>query len=408
MLRILSGLETIHEELTLDWIKSAAWEIKRSLALQGLGTAICLSHLATFLLWLNSDSVLFKESTNPLVCWSMFPRCSELQMLSTSQMAAFITSMAVVAGLGALSFLSRRGLGLAWGLLFSSFLGFSYVIFFDPNMITNFLTGIWFISFAFLLVPKRQLTFKLLFAMFFVFEALQKFNVDWLAGFWLTDHLSSKVSDKGIEWTALIVLLIQLIAPLGLFINTKIPVYFSSVALVALGFWWGSLGDWSHLAIASIGVLFFVLKRFEDKNSESNSMYQSYLHPEPSVVWAYVFLVLFLGVQLWHKATSGGKSPTHPFAMANYDIPQECNLIGLEKFKNGHRVFSQKTDVSKNQCDLNYIERFLIEKCTQLKADPMFIDISVQFYSRKVSQSEMKRLFSEDSYCKENGEGPKS
>jgi hypothetical protein len=343
-----------------------------------------------------------------LVCWSFFSRCSELQLLTHSQMAAFITSMAVVAGLGALSFLSRRGLGLAWTLLFSSFLGFSYVVLFDPQLITNFLIAIWFFSFAFLLVPKRQLTFMLLFTLFFVFEALQKFNVDWLAGFWLTDHLDKSISDKGIEWTALAVLAIQLVSPVGLLINTKIPVYLSSALLLALGFWWGRLGDWSMLAVAGIGVLFYLLRRYEYKNSESNSQYQSYLHPEPSVAWAYIFIAVFLGLQLWHKVTSNGKSPTHPFALARYDIPQECHLIGLEKFKTGHRIFSQKTDISKSMCDLNYIERLLNEKCAKLRSDENFIDLSVQFYSRKVSQSEMKQQFSESEYCKENGEGPRS
>ena len=143
-----------------------------------------------------------------------------------------------------------------------------------------------------LFLPSKVLSFKLLLAGYFVTSGIHKLSPEWLTGRWFIDNLNIPV--KLAEWFAALSTIIEFIAPAVLFL--KDGRYFISAFLTLLAYLGGLIYIGGFLAPTMLGLMLFVfaLQLLEERRIEREFIYQSFIRPEPSVVWSGLIVGVFV------------------------------------------------------------------------------------------------------------------
>jgi hypothetical protein len=264
---------------------------------------------------------------------------------------------------------------------------------------------IFFMTFAYLLIPSKHRLMRWLVVSFFAARGLSQASPDWLSGNWYREHLHIPV--KLAEWFAALSLLTQMIGSAALLFRD------------ARFFWTGWLllffFECTHLYMGELlatstglgALLFVVFDEFELRKQEREYIYQSFIRPEPSFIIGGILLALFWFAQVtpFLGLSPGSKMRSvldvwavHPEA-AQEDCDQRTFAIYNKRVEQID-VAPQMTRQPSMAC--NVYMRFLDLKglCQQLKeADPQFQTISSVLDIRSFRDNTNYRAFEVRDFC---------
>ncbi|MAV91341.1 MAG: hypothetical protein CL676_07955 [Bdellovibrionaceae bacterium] len=382
------------------------WEINKSFSLRFLGAVLAFSQGVIAYHWsqsINSPLDFARQST--AVCWPVFPACGWVKLLSPGIIDATYWIFALSAALAVLIFLFTRAGGLAaffmWlATLFGFFL---YTQDFRLSSNAGFLT--FLLSFIYLLIPSKTFSFRLIVVALYLAFALLKLQADWLSGFWIIEQL--KVPDKLGEWLAALMTLVEMIAPLMLLI--KDGRYFWSgwftLVIYHAGMAWLGL---THLSLLFLGILVFLaLADIEDRKLEREYIYQSFIHPEPSRFWTFLFLAIFAFCQLvsdfnWFHAHTRVQSFAALYTPYQISKVETCDGRLWKIYDQGWEASSFPTVEGRDQSMICHpYLRFLDLKaeCQQLKNEPGFRTLAGVFESQRAFDGVSEIHFQSSDIC---------
>jgi hypothetical protein len=393
----------------MGFLQANLWEINKSFSLRFLGAVLALSQGVIAFNWFygaNSPLKFARHSTT--VCWPMITNCSWVKLLSPGIIDATFWIFALSICLSITLFIFTRAGGVsAFFLWVASLLGFFlYTQDFRLSSNAGFLT--FFLSFIFLLIPSKAISFRfIIFAIYLAF-ALLKLNADWLSGFWILEKVSAP--DKLGEWVAALITLIELIAPAMLLIRDGRYFWSGWFALIAYHSAMAWLGL-THLSFLFIGLLIFLgLSDLEDRKLEREYIYQSFIHPEPSRFWTFLILTLFGFCQFashysWFSNNTGVRSAVQLFTPYPISLVENCKGQLWKVYQNGWRQaeFPQVAGRDNSMKCHPYL-RFLDLKseCETLKKEAGFVTVAAIFESKRLFEGSSQVHFQSSDVCDAN------
>lgn len=374
----------------MDFIKANLWEIKQSSSLKVLGFILALIHIFTFFNW--SDLGVLSNPHYAPLCWGFFPQCDQSYLFSHFSPIPFGYTYLILSALALVSFLSFTLIGLGYFLLFTLFIFKSYFYFYDFSLNHNIHSFHLLLGVTFLLIPqKKRLSKALIIATFLIFSAL-KFNQDWLAGYWLKGNIQIHLPLKGIEWLAALSLFIEAIVPWLLFSKISARFFTGIIILFIYNLFYISIDP--LIAGVSLLLLVFLTILFHEQNRiERESLYRSYLRPEPNKLWIYLTLSLFLSFQLLpqvlHKEQWTSK---FPLIYKKYPVPVECEQHSFIQWSRHtlHIVHKMDDDNTNALLKCKSQPHLMVAKkmCELYSKESHFIGITTSFVNHKISQQQ--------------------
>jgi hypothetical protein len=389
----------------LEFIRSNIWEIKKSGSLKTLGALLALFHVLQFYLWWDDGDLPLKFVKQGMpMCWSLMENCDWLRGIPIQILTFFYFAYATLMLLAALILLLSDFVALGYWLMFAGMLCGMTMYFQDLRLSSNEGYFIFFMTFAYLLIPSKHRLMRWLIVSFFAAKGLSQASPDWLSGNWYREHLQIPV--KLAEWFAALSLLVQMIGSVALLLRDAR--YFWTGWLLLFFFECTHLYMGELLATSvGLGVLLFVVfDEFEVRKQEREYIYQSFIRPEPSFVLGGMLLILFWTAQLTPflnlKQNSKFYQVLDIWALHPESAQEECDQRTFVVYKNRTEQIDVHPQMSRQPAMLcNVYMRFLDLKslCTQLQADPEFVTLSSALDIRSFRDGSNYRAFEVRDFC---------
>ncbi len=281
----------------MEIFRSNIWEIKKSGSLKTLGGILALFHIAQFYFW-NSDGRLpikLVQQGLPM-CWSFMERCEWLHSVPIGLLTSVYYAYAVFAAMAAGVLLLTNWVVLGYILLvIGSFFGLT-LYFQDLRLSSNEGYLIFLFSLCYLLIPSKHRLMRRLTISFFVAHGLSEAAADWLSGIWYMEHFQVPV--KLAEWLAAMSVLVQMIGAAAMLFRDGRYFWTGWLALFFYTCLHLYMGDVLASCLAIGSLLYLAFDELELRKAEREYIYQSFIRPEPSFVWASLVLLLFWSAQV--------------------------------------------------------------------------------------------------------------
>lgn len=371
---------------------SSIREIEKNPALRWYGAALAAVHAFTLIFWLTpalgpwQDAGFFLE--HPVVmCWPFFPSCEAIRPWFLPVWKPLMAAYAGLTVAGIFFFVRgrvRAGTAALWAL---TVLKLVFVLQ-DYRMQGNYHTMPLLATLAYLALPRKIPTIKVLIVAFYVAAGLVKLDVEWLSG--AAIGAAPLFSGKILEWAAAYVVVLELaIAPLLLARRRSIFVFaFAQFVVFHLYSWSIVDGFYPSVMLAILSV--FVLERaFATRPA---------VRPPPVSIAA---IALFALVQV-----PRGLAPDSPltgegrlFSLMMFDARATCYNVAVYK-KGAERFLSQVPDFGLQQrlsCDPVVYAAFLASECSKLKGYYDGIDFAL--FSRRSSDADFVTVMNRRDVC---------
>lgn len=380
------------------------WEIKKSSTVRIYGILLSICHILTFVFWLQNDKLPLKLAQSASrMCWPVMDECDFITSVPFSVLSFFFGAYLLFAIISVLVLLSSRLVGVGWFFVLLATAMKAVLYFQDYRLSTNIHYLHFLMCTVWLLFPSKVLSFKLLLAGYFVTSGIHKLSPEWLTGRWFIDNLNIPV--KLAEWFAALSTIIEFIAPAVLFL--KDGRYFISAFLTLLVYLGGLIYIGGFLAPTMLGLMLFVfaLQLIEERRIEREFIYQSFIRPEPSVVWSG----LIVGVFVIGQALPWIPSLPVPLQKAGVVLSlkkrakiNECRQTTYLVYQNRTEELlsnSNKGVAEESRCD-PYL-RFLEAKtfCEKHRDEENFVTVASYFSSRGLKDTHFHRVFESDDVC---------
>jgi hypothetical protein len=292
----------------MELFKASLWEIKKSSSLKILGGVLAIAHLIQFLFWQNTGQLPLQYMLEPApMCWPMFDSCQWLRILPIGFMRVLLYAYGVVSLISFLFFFFTRFSGAGLFFLFCAFVPGLLLYIQDFRLSSNPGYALFLFTFLYMIMPGKDRLFRYFIVSFFVASGILKLTPEWLTGDWFLEHWPH-MPGKLAEWLAALSVLIELIAaPALLFRDGR---YFwtgwITMFVYLCATWWatGYYGPTLFLGL----LIFLAAYDLEQRKTEREFIYQSFIRPEPSKVWCNILLALFwIGVAAAHIHFPGRK-----------------------------------------------------------------------------------------------------
>lgn len=392
----------------MEFLKSNLWEIKKSSGLQIFGGLLGLIHALTYWSWAASGNLplVYHANSQPM-CWSLMESCQWVKFLSPGMMEFIFHAFGVLGVLAAGLFFFTRISGLGWFLLFVILFlkGILYIQ--DLRLTSNVGYALFVLQFCFLFIPNKTSVLRWTLVSFYVASGLLKLSPNWLSGQLFIEEL--KVPVKLGEWLAAVAVLAEMLAPAVLFF--KELRYFLGSYFVLIGY--HGLMWYSGHAAESMTMLIllqlFPLLSYEERKMERESLYQSYIRPEPSRVWLWVSLISFWVVQgmpYWpHNPSPQLKHLEYGLALTPIAANQECQQTTFIVFNSRLEEISVPAPEDRPTAfRCNPYLKFLDLKtvCKEKAQDPEFKTLMSYFQVRSLKDKSYKPLFATEDLCRDD------
>jgi len=390
----------------MEYLKSNIWEIKKSGSLKTLGALLALFHILQFYLWWDDGDLPLKFVKQGLpMCWSLLENCDWLRGIPSEILAVFYYTYAGTMALAAIVLLLSDFVALGFYLMLGGMVCGMLMYFQDLRLSSNEGYFIFFMSFAYLLIPSKHRLMRWLIVSFFAARGLSQASPDWLSGNWYREHLQIPV--KLAEWFAALSLLVQMIGSVALLFRDAR--YFWSGWLLLFFF------ECTHLYMGELlatstglgALLYVVFDEFEMRKQEREYIYQSFIRPEPSFILGALFLALFWSAQLtpFLQLPHGSKirQVLDVWALHPEAAQEDCDQRTFAVYKKRIEQIEVQPQMSRQpamQC--NVYMRFLDVKalCGQLKeSDPDFVTLSSVLDIRSYRDKTNYRAFEVRDFC---------
>ena len=164
------------------YLKSQIEEIGRDDRLRIYGSFLAFTMVWTWILWMQKGivKVLAQDPAFPL-CWPFFENCHTFRFWTPGQLTLFLYGFLGLALVVSSLFWFKRHLNWAWtGLLVLNLIKLA-VFWQSYKLMGNYHFMAFLAGFAYLLVPNKVQTLKLLIVGFYVSAGLIKFESEWFS-----------------------------------------------------------------------------------------------------------------------------------------------------------------------------------------------------------------------------------
>ena len=387
----------------IKFFNSHRQEIGESASLKFLTVGLSLAHVLIYFLWSNKGPF----SGEAIVCWNWFAHCQSYFQLTQAQLQWIWNIFLTLSLIGVALCLHYHT--LTWSYFFQglSFIALLFFYSFDFRLADNTILLILFINFGYLFFPQKVLFVKLITFFSYISWGLNKLNQEWMAGYWLQNNIKYNLPVKGIEWFAVLSIMIEVLVPFLLF-SKRLPRFLSAVVILL---------TYSMTKLFIIGeilnlieiflMLFFLLSFFENLKKERKMRYQSHIRPQPTKGWVYVFLALFIPTQLFSSLHPPQSIPSSPLFFQKAPIPVECQHVAFLHFKN--KIVELESPLKKIETEYLHCHPLLNfnmakQLCpTDLLEDNVpkenFQGVQSYFARRLVSEERYNRIFEIKNIC---------
>jgi len=164
------------------YLRDQIAEIQHDEALRYYGLAMAFLHVVTFMWWIDQRVIVFLHAGAEPICWPIFQECARLRGLSPSGVAALLMAyFALSLVVGAL-FLRKALIPWAYGsLVLLNGLKFG-IMMLDFRLRMNQHYMGFFATFAFLFVPGKRNSLRVLIMLFYFWAGTLKVNWEWISG----------------------------------------------------------------------------------------------------------------------------------------------------------------------------------------------------------------------------------
>ncbi|NJL25305.1 MAG: hypothetical protein HC902_09080 [Calothrix sp. SM1_5_4] len=264
---------------------------------------------------------------------------------------------------------------------------------------------IFLLTAAYLFVPSKHRLMRWLIISFFVATGMSQASPDWLTGNWYMEHLAIPV--KLAEWLAALSVLVQMIGGASLLFRDGRYFWTGWIMLFLFECAHLYMGELLGSALAMGALLYVAFDELELRKAEREYIYQSFIRPEPSMIWGGILLAFFWAAQLTPmlnlQRDSGVKTFLDTWALHPEAAHEDCEQRTYAIYKNRIEEIEVKPQISRQPAMLcNVYMRFLDLKstCKQMsEQDPDFITLSSVLQVRNYREKSSYRAFEVKDFC---------
>lgn len=384
----------------MDFFKANIWEIRNTTSLKFLGAILSLSHLLLYFSWWQNTPLF---SGQPAACWSFIPNCQEMVLTSNVNIQLFKYIYLFFIIIALICFVTRRALAFGVFSLFITTLLHILFMLLDASGSQNLNIFVVWLSLFFVLIPQKVRVSKIIIISAYMLWGILKISNEWLAGYWLSKNMDFYLPPKGIEWIAAITLFAEIVVPLFL-ISRQAQRFFTGIVLLFIyASFHGYILGLQYFAIPVLILMFCVFNYFEEEKEARESIYRSYIRPEPTKLWV-AFSILFIWFfQIFAQSPfKQWSSKNWPMVYLKDPIPVECKFHTFAIYENEiQHISSQLLETTNENMQCNNLIYFKHAQsmCNELSREPKFKGVSAYFLKRLISQKDYVRVFEFENIC---------
>lgn len=381
-----------------------AEEIAASKALGLFGIFLGLIHVLTYTKWATVSTQMFLAADNlEIYCKPFLPGCEKFRFLDQDGIAwlmrVYLGIALVVIGLFAAA-RARAG----YFMLVAAHAVKWYLFSLDVRMMGNYHTMALWSEFAFLFLPNKIATIRVLIVIFYLAAGSIKLNVEWLSGSALYNGLAETA------WTARLrqhtnllevlcayaVVLELVIAPGLLARNRWLFAATFAQLLLFHAFSWAIVGYFYPCVMGCLLTIHFLSRRFEGEAGLAPLSMAFGSGRRPASI---AFLALFAGAMAIPKLIPGDSALTkegRSFALNMYDAYTYCYSSTIARFKNRLVELSLESREfwrsPRFHCDPYLYFSRARSFCPYFRDDPDFLEIDLMMISKLSSDAQFRPL----------------
>lgn len=375
-------------------------EIKTDRILRIYGAMVSLFLVVCALYWLKTHAYNFISEGSEPICWAMFNDCSLLRVLDTKQLTFLFYGLGITSLITAALFLFSKTVSTAYWMLIGLNVIKHIIIFIDFRLRLNQHLMAFWITLAFLFLPRKKVTIRILIILFYFWAGILKLNNEWLSGSalyikpWLFEGQS-------LIFACYYVVILEIAFTWGLlFDRTKIAwavflqlVVFHIFSFKIVGFFYPIL----MFLMISIFPLCWVLD--DDEPSIFRKIIQQKIPPI-----AIIVVVIFSALQVYPKTLPRDTAITGEgrlFSLHMFDALTVCKPFATIKLTNGQQ-FQQNIHLpttARIHCDpLVYFNRAR-NICRNHKSNSLFSNMDLALFTKRTTDKEFKKVIDIKNFC---------
>jgi hypothetical protein len=387
----------------LGFLRAQIVEIERDDALRWYGVAMAFLHVATYLYWVDQRIATFVSAQAEPICWPLVPACENIRVLSAAGVALLLRAYFAAAIGAGLLFAFRQLVPWAYaGLVLVNVLKLG-VMLLDYRLRMNQHYMGFFATFAYLFVPQKRDTLRVLITLFYFWAGTLKLNWEWVSGAGLYRPMWP-FSGAGVVVACIYVIVLELGVAWGL-LARRAWVFWAAFAqfLVFHALSWQVVGFFYPLLMFAI-LAIFPLSRFVEPRDRPEGLLAAFGSGREA--WSvYALAGLFSVLQLIPYAFPGDRALTGQgrlYALHMFDARATC--VGWADLHNVDGTTTRR-DLklpldTRIACDpIVYFNRAR-NLCRRRDAGRVaFEDLDLFLSARRSSDSEMKRVIATNGFC---------
>ena len=378
-------------------------EISKSRWLRFFGVALALTHVFTFLFWVNDADYFTILAGKPSICWPFLSHCDNpsVRGLFGREFLCFYFSLAIMT---AAQFLRRTDSSrkLAWYGLATLTVLKSLVLLQDYRLMGNYNYMQLLVSLAFLFLPVKEQLIPRFIVFFYFWAGTLKLNQEWLSGNILTN---TGLSPGWLHAACAYAVFLELFLAWGLLSRKKwvlIPTLAQFVLFHAFSY--QEVGFFYPLVMFSLDSCFLLRFIYSEENTEE---------PEPLVkTWlatprsAAIVLALFSGMQLipyLHPGDTALTSEGRIFALSMLDANTRCQARMSATWGNSHSEVGALIPAlqPRIQCDPAVFYSYIKSMCQTGRQFAPDYSISLDLKSKRSTDPGFHSIVDEKDMCRD-------
>jgi hypothetical protein len=382
----------------MKFILNQIAEIQNDWRLRVYGACLTATHFFTYIFWSGRPFWHHHHwgNTEP-ICWSYFQSCHEIHPF-LERFGVFIFNGYLLAAVGAfVAFLLLKRQVVAYGL-FALALVLKFAIFStDYRMMGNYHYMSIILCAAFLLLPHKMTSLRMVVVSFYIGAGLIKFNSDWLSGAAMLRP--PIIQGKMLEWATAFVILLEIgLAPLLLFAEKAVRWAVLGLFIFFHLFSWHIVG-WFYPSLMFLMLVIFVLVELP-RSAPPLTARQVIRHPLNTT-----FFLLFFLAQLYPLVFEPGSALNgrgRILSLNMLDAKSVCSNHLFLSFKTGiiEQILQSPTNAVRVRCDPLFYLTELRKICEQMRKNPDFIDADFVLTARRISNPEEQETTSLRKVCR--------
>ncbi len=379
-------------------------EIANDGVLRAYGAVLVLTHVLTAAFWWREGiATLINRGAEP-ICWSLVPNCGPLRILSTGQVEWMLIGYAVVALLIAPLFVSRRLTPAGYVGLIALTLFKVIVLAMDFRLRRNQHYMAFWVSGAFLFLPAKRETLRLLLVLFYFWAGTIKLNWEWISGAGLYRPLWILTGKTAVIAACTYVIVMELIISWGV-LSARRWIFWGALAQLALFHFmsWPVVGFFYPVLMFML-LTIFVLDRMAPSPISRADLLKPFF--TGGARWGtYAVALIFSLFQLYPYTFPGDRAITgegRVFALHMFDARVTCRNFATvtDDMGNVREINLRPGLPPRMNCDplvAYHRARNLCENRSPLASG--VVDLDLRIDSRRTSESALREVVNVTDFC---------